>query len=243
MDENGRNLCQNGCPLQMTLQDGLGRDAYAYLHHAEGHRLPVSLRVSAIRDADGRITGAVQVFQDASERMAFIQRIKELEALAMLDPLTALANRRLAEQHLEIGLDSLRRYEWGFGVLMVDVDHFKIVNDTYGHSVGDDVLRMLGRVLAKNVRSVDVVGRWGGDEFLVMQPNTTLESLRGASERLRLLVRGSSLDEFEEPLGVTVSIGATLARSTDDIKRLVGRADVLLYRAKSDGRDRVVADA
>ena len=232
-------MCTGQCPLAATIEDGGAREADIYLRHKAGHRVSVSVRVSPIRDDEGRIVGAVESFSEASSRTAALERLVELQELALLDPVTGVGNRRYAEVRLRAALDALQRYGWRSGVLFLDVDHFKQVNDTHGHDTGDRVLRMVARTLGGNLRSVDALGRWGGEEFVAVITNTTEEHLLMTAERNRKLVEVSALDAGSSQIRVTVSIGATMARMDDTPQSLLKRADSLLYRAKAGGRNRV----
>ncbi len=239
VDGKGCQLCTGRCPLAATIEDGGAREADIFLRHKAGHRVPVSVRVSPIRDGEGQIMGAVESFSENSSKTAALDRLVELQELALLDPVTGVGNRRYAEVRLRALLDAFQRYGWRFGVLFLDVDHFKAVNDTHGHDVGDRVLRMVARTLAGNLRSVDEVGRWGGEEFVAVITNTTVEHLLLTAERSRRLVAVSALDTGSSQIRVTVSIGATMAQADDTPQSLVRRADSLMYCAKAGGRNRV----
>jgi diguanylate cyclase (GGDEF)-like protein/PAS domain S-box-containing protein len=239
VDAEGCRLCTGSCPLAATIEDGRARESEVFLHHKAGHRVPVSVRVSPILDEEGRITGAVEVFSDNTSKTAALERVLQLEVLALLDPVTGVENRRHTEVRLQASLDALQRYGWQFGVLFLDVDHFKKVNDTHGHETGDKVLRMVAQTLGGNLRSVDSFGRWGGEEFIAVITNTSREYLCMVAERSRMLVTESELRAGPHRVRVTVSIGATMACAEDTIESVVDRADGLLYQAKADGRNRV----
>ncbi len=140
VDENGKQLCLEGCPLAATMEDGSLRETEVFLHHEKGHRVPVSVRTAPLRDDQGRVEGAVEIFTDLGAREAKLLRLQELERLAMKDGLTGLANRRYMENELSSRVDESRRYGVPFGVLFMDIDHFKKIDDRYGHDAGDDVL-------------------------------------------------------------------------------------------------------
>lgn len=237
VDDRGTVLCVEGCPLQKTMVDGLPSEAEVYLRHKGGHRLPVSLRVIPVFDLDHRLTGAVEIFTDNSERVALRQKIAELQRDALLDPLTGLVNRRYATETLRSMLDQMLRYGWTFGILFMDIDLFKAINDTYGHDVGDQVLKMVAKTLQANSRSFDVVARWGGEEFLAIIVNVNDETLHRVAYKLRTLVAKSSLHVGNERIGVTISLGATLARPKDTVESLMKRADQAMYRKKLSGRN------
>jgi diguanylate cyclase (GGDEF)-like protein/PAS domain S-box-containing protein len=235
VDDAGTRLCKHGCPLSATLADGELREADVYLHHKEGHRVPVRVRVAPIRDAARRISGAVEVFSENSTTVAALQRIRELQAMAYVDQLTGLANRVFTEITLRARLEETERYGWPFGVLFADVDGFKAVNDRYGHALGDRVLTMVARNFASNLRAFDLVGRWGDDEFLVLVVNVDEMKLHTLAERFRTLVATSAVPSPAGEIGVTISVGATLARRSDDAVSLVARADTLMYEGKKSG--------
>ena len=239
MDAEGNNLCQGDCPVSEVLKTGRNTDAEVYLHHKEGYRKPVWVRVSPLRDEHGEITGAVELFTDLSGKEVNLLRVKELEALAMKDDLTELPNRRYMEKELATRISEWDRYGLPFGVLFIDIDHFKTFNDTWGHGLGDRVLKYVAGTFTKNSRPFDVYGRWGGEEFLGLVRNVHAEGLKGIGERLRMLVANSYMIEQGKKLSVTVSIGATLFKDGDTARSVVERADALLYESKASGRNRL----
>jgi diguanylate cyclase (GGDEF)-like protein/PAS domain S-box-containing protein len=242
IDDKGVNLCEAGCPLAQTLMDGLERETEAYLQHKDGHRLPVIIRVSPLRDSSGRIVGAVESFSDNSSKAALLQRIDQLQKESLVDPLTGLANRSCIDMKLHSRINEMQRYGWPCGVLFLDIDNFKIVNDTYGHNVGDRVLMMVARTLSSNLRAHDLLGRYGGEEFVAIITHADMAQLHSFADRLRLLVENSSHDTEHSTIRVTVSIGATVVRPEDTIETAITRADLFMYNSKISGRNRVSLD-
>jgi diguanylate cyclase (GGDEF)-like protein/PAS domain S-box-containing protein len=238
VDGAGCSLCQSHCPLVRTMGDGVKREVLVYLRHREGHRVPVQVRASPMRGADGEIVGAVEIFSAAVPRTYDERRLAELEDLSRRDGLTGLANRRCFDQLLASKIEDLDRFGWPFGLLMVDVDHFKRFNDEHGHQVGDEVLKTVARTLSLSVRSTDVVARFGGEEFAVLTAAEDRRVLSIQAERLRALVATSSVEVDGRPLGVTVSVGGALAQPGEPAPQLVARADEALYRSKTLGRNR-----
>lgn len=218
--------------------------ADAYIRHKQGHRIPVRAKSEAILDENGDVVGSVEVFSDVSEHLACLEQVEELTRETLRDPLTGVGNRRYADISLNARFDEARRYGWPFGVLFMDIDNFKAVNDTHGHDVGDDVLRAVANTLAANVRSFDFVGRWGGEEFVVVMPNVDEHNtLMRLAERFRRLVALSAVDlPGKGPLSVTVSVGATMARPGETPDGLMRRVDELMYASKEGGRDCVTTD-
>ena len=166
--------------------------------------------------------------------------LREAEARASTDALTGLPNRRYFDEYLGL-LAKRRRAEDRVGVLMVDIDRFKTLNDTFGHAVGDHVLREVARAIADAVREDDVPARFGGEEFAVLLRNPSPEIAVEVGERVRRAVASLDLRRLGVP-GVSVSVGVAVAESPDvALDVVVDEADQALYRAKREGRDRVVA--
>jgi diguanylate cyclase (GGDEF)-like protein/PAS domain S-box-containing protein len=238
VDSEGKMLCFGGCPLQKTLDDGQNRETEIFLHHKDGHRVPVSVRVAAVRNEKGDIIGAMEIFRHAGDEIAMRNRVADLEKMAFIDTLTGLPNRRYLISQITGRLEQLKRYQWPVGLLFMDVDQFKEVNDTHGHNVGDGLLKMVGSTLGQTARSFDIVGRFAGDEFIGVISNVDLEKLVAVGERFRVMVAASALRAPVE-LCTTISIGAAMARETDTADELIKRADKKLYQAKNAGRNRI----
>ena len=240
VDEDGKLLCDAGCPLTAAMSGGAPREARLFVRHRNGHRLPVKVRTAPVLGEAGEVLGAVEVFTDDSALTRAAERIAELERLAMLDPLTGLPNRRYIEAAVEMHIQEARRLGVTSGVLMIDVDHFKGVNDAHGHEAGDAVLKTVAATLAANMRPFDVVGRWGGEEFVALVRSVDDRELARVSERLRGLVEASSHAALGEDERVTVSIGARILTGRESPAEVVRAADRLMYEGKRSGRNRVV---
>jgi diguanylate cyclase (GGDEF)-like protein len=162
----------------------------------------------------------------------------QMHQMAYSDHLTGLSNRRSLQGALEAELERSRRYRRSFAVLTLDIDHFKRINDSAGHAVGDQVLREIASRLAQHLRDTDRAARWGGEEFLILAPETDLASAHALASRL-------NQDIQSEPvagLSVTISIGVACYRDGDGIAAILSRADEALYRAKAAGRNRVMIE-
>lgn len=237
VDSEGRNLCLNLCPLALTILDGEAREAEVFLHHKNGHRVPIAVRISTLTDGEGAIIGGVELFSDISRFKSIETRVKELEEMALVDNLTGLANRNCIEKDIFLCLDERKRLSVPFGLLFIDVDYFKRINDTYGHDIGDLVLKFIAETLDRNSRPFDVIGRWGGEEFIGIVRNVNRQQLEGLGNRLRILVESSYIHLQNERLHTTISIGATLLHDDDSPDTLIKRADMLLYESKRKGRN------
>lgn len=241
--ENGKQLCFDGCPLHATISDGNPRQAEIFLHHSDGHRVPIIVRTQAMRDENGQIVGAVETFSDNSKLLNIRHEVRRLQDAALRDPLTGIWNRRYMSRRLEIAMWILQEQEIPFGIFFVDIDHFKTVNDRFGHKTGDQVLMMVANTLHENLRAEDAVARWGGEEFVALLNGLDEDGMASVAKKLTTLIRHSSLRFNEQEISVTVSMGMTSARKDDTVKSLVDRADQNMYRSKLGGHDLVTGDA
>lgn len=204
------------------------------------------LHESLVQWYDGRIAkhsiavdiaGLKNAQNELSEAYALLAlKTVELEKAAITDALTGLFNRRRLDQAFDHELERTYRYDHPLSLILIDVDRFKAVNDTHGHQVGDQVLREFAAILRRGVRSVDTVGRWGGEEFLIICPETDLEAAMAIAEKLRTTVAEA---DWPPATHITSSFGISQFHEGDSMKDLVARADAALYRAKTSGRNRV----
>ena len=176
---------------------------------------------------------------------ALRDNLKSSIEMAVVDPLTGLNNRRYLESHLASLLDMAAKRGQPTSFMILDIDHFKAVNDTYGHDAGDDVLKGLAQRCKRVVRQIDLLCRFGGEEFVVVMPDTPLATAQVIAERVRAAVQGEPFlsGGGQTMIPVTVSIGLAETSGNPDPDKLFRRADRALYRSKSSGRNRVTAAA
>jgi diguanylate cyclase (GGDEF)-like protein len=235
VDEHGSELCKGGCPLQKTLEDGQPRQTMLFMRHKLGYRIPVSTRVVAVHGRGGKVAGAVETFRLVGEPEYWRVRLAELEQLAFVDAVTGVPNRRFAETQLDRLLTDLDSAP--LTISMLDIDRFKATNDKYGHEAGDRVLRAVGQTLVNCIRATDLLGRWGGDEFLLLLPRTGAEKAKQILERARVLIAHAAALAEQASIRVTVSVGAAVFTRGDERSDVLRRVDAQLYRAKHEGRD------
>lgn len=190
--------------------------------------LAVIRDISIRREADAAREAVLREMEEL--RLELEQRNRDLDVMSRTDHLTKLWNRRHVEEHLTMALSASRRHQRAVSVLLIDVDEFKAINDGHGHQAGDRMLREIAARLRTAVREEDTLGRWGGDEFLVVLPDTDSEAAIATAERLRAAVADSAVT-------VTISVGVAVAVSGDR-DALLADADAALARAKQSGRDR-----
>jgi diguanylate cyclase (GGDEF)-like protein len=203
----------------------------------DGSRIWESTVITALPDEAGTVRGFVVVSRDLTER----KRLEDATLqLASRDPLTGAYNRRQGDALIEAEFGRRARYGRPFALLMIDIDHFKAVNDRFGHGAGDAVLVALVQTCGDALRPSDVVVRWGGDEFLVLLPETDPTAAASAAERLRaILAHKEHAGPDGAPVSFTVCIGAA-SPTSDDPRDLLRRVDIALYAAKAAGRNRVM---
>ena len=173
------------------------------------------------------------------------RQLEQTKKAAMVDPTTGIGNRRRFEESLAKILTHLEDFNGKVSVLLADVDKFKAVNDTLGHNVGDQVLRLVANSFVTSLKGSDVVARWGGDEFAAILPNTTLDNALSVAENVRNSIATKSLKNKDtgETMGkVTMSIGVSTFRQGDNAHKLIFRADQALYEAKRQGRNRSIPE-
>lgn len=238
IDCEGRPLCTLNCPLFSTLVDGKQRRNQVWVRHRDGYRIPLRTNIFPVRKGD-EIVGAVEIFTRDSPTVVGDNLIEKLTNIAMHDELTGLPNRRYLESFLSYRFDEYKRFGQDFAVLFADVDNFGAVNNTYGHEAGDMVLKNIAASLKCNVRRNDLVGRWGGEEFLGIYSIAALSEVPVIAERFRFLVDNTDVSSKGQTIHVTVSVGITTVYPEDTLETILDRADQLMYESKHSGKNKV----
>lgn len=239
INDEGVCLCLEGCPLEATILDGQPRQAEVFLHHAQGHRIPVVLHAEPLKDETGKVIGAVETFTDNSALFTVEKRASRLQEQVDQDTLTGLGSRLYILNRLETGLMEVKNLHARIGLLYLDLDHFKKINDEFGHESGDQVLQMAANSIRHSLRVGDTIGRWGGEEFVAILNEVDEKTLKTVAEKLRVMILNSLLIIKDQLVQVTVSIGGTLMKNEDTPEAAIQRADELMYQSKRNGRNRV----
>ena len=172
--------------------------------------------------------------------LSIYEERRKLSDLLTQDKLTGISNRRYLDFHLHNMKEEFEKFDSSFGILFFDIDHFKNVNDIHGHEIGDEILKLVSQILESNIRNEDLIGRWGGEEFIAVMKVSDKIELKNVAEKLRVLILSSpyKLDDFKK-VSVTISIGGTMFKKSDDIASLISRADANMYESKETGRNKV----
>lgn len=218
--------------LRVSIREQLGR-----ILEAIARREKLSVQENAINDLLSQLQGRVESLEQETEN--YRTQLAEQRQQLMLDPLTQLPNRSALDERLEIEVERFRRYGSPLALALIDVDHFKLVNDRYGHSAGDKTLQVLGQVFAKAFRRSDFIARYGGEEFVVLLPEQGLNGLMAPLDKLRQTVMRLPFDFKGQRVTITISIGATAFSAGDTAAMAFERADAELYKAKAQGRNQV----
>lgn len=242
VDNEGCCLCENGCPLSAIMQDGQPRDMHVFLNHQQGHRVPVHVRGTPIYGSNNQVIGCVEVFSDDTQRLSMMDRMAKLENQAMIDPLTGLGNRRHFETTMSKAIERFNRNKQPFGLILIDIDHFKQVNDYYGHDVGDKLIQLVSRTMTGQCRVYDTASRWGGEEFALIIEQIDQTHLVEMANRLCHTINRSALEHNQCHITVSVSMGVTMIRPGDTTDSIFKRVDDLLFAAKDAGRNNVKVD-
>ena len=201
--------------------------------------------VQSTRSMESRNQALETALRVSKQIIDDLQReVDGIRSESLRDPLTSLANRKHFDQTLEQSITQAAndKSQMPFSVLLIDIDHFKQFNDTHGHQIGDDVLRLMARTLKETVKGRDVAARYGAEEFAVLLPDTDLDRARLVAENIRAAIAGKELRKrsTRENLGrITVSVGVAEYKPDDDLEALIGRSDRSLYAAKNNGRNLV----
>lgn len=189
--------------------------------------------ITPLKDDKKRIVGFVSTGKDVTEETLLNQEIKRI---AMIDKLTGIYNRHKAEELFALEAERSRRFSHPLSMILIDIDHFKSVNDTFGHDIGDEVLKQLADIVQENIRKIDIFARWGGEEFLLLSPGTDLTQIKVLGEKLRVAVDNATFPEIGH---ITISSGISTFEKDDTLSTLFKRADQGLYHAKVHGRNQV----
>lgn len=238
-DVDGQSLCKGNCPLASTLADGEPRQAIVNLHHKSGHRIPVHVDISPVRNEQGQVIGAVETFRECSDVIAMRSAIEHLKHWGCVDVQSGLASRRLVEGRLAERQQEMQRYGWTFGILLIEIDMFKEVRARWGEDGLTAAIRMAGMCVSNSLRSLDTVGRWDDETFLAIVANTSVDGLLTIAERVRTMVDTAYRVTGDGEIHVTVSVGAAAADARDNVASLLLKAQKCLYRSRTQGRNRV----
>lgn len=240
--DSGKQLCHDGCPLHDSIAENEVNETRVYLHHKEGHRVPVKVKTIPFLDDETQTRQAIEIFTDFIEESKVYQENRTLKTKTRTDELTQTYNRRFMDYQMDMCIKEFKTFHTPLALLFIDVDHFKRINDRYGHDAGDKVLKTMTKSIAANIRKSDFLGRFGGEEFIVLLRDVSFGDMQAIAEKLRVLISNThTAVSDDEHVEVTVSIGCSYYHKDMTKEQWIKQADALMYEAKSSGRNKIIA--
>jgi diguanylate cyclase (GGDEF)-like protein/PAS domain S-box-containing protein len=238
------DVCE-GCSVKETFDTGKPHTKEKLVSFPGGSQAWIEIYTYPIFDENGKVVKVIEYTRDVTKRKRTEAErdilVDKLQYLYRTDDLTGLLNRRALIEELEDEVRRTKRYKSDLSLIICDIDYFKEINDNFGHDTGDRVLQNVSALIKESLRNTDLIGRYGGDEFLLILPETSMEGAKEIADRIRLAVKEFELQmEGNKPIRTTVSLGvAEFNADKEDINGLIKRADNALYMAKGRGRNRV----
>lgn len=220
--------------LQLLVTDKLNTLSQSFRDKESLERQEREFLLVMVRDMDERLK------ELEAEALQFKKRLAEQKFRSLQDALTELPNRAAFDERYQLELKRSKRYNKPLSIVLADVDHFKAINDSYGHSAGDKTLKVIARALKQSMREADFIARYGGEEFVLLFPETSLEQLSAPLNALREKIKRIPFRFKDQNVPITISFGATQLKTTDQAREAFDRADEALYEAKRQGRDQVI---
>jgi len=241
VDREGRELCSQGCPLVRAMEVGQKYEADVFLHHKDGHRVPVRMKVSPLRDSRDRVVGAVELFSDNTEQMLALERLAELEEVALLDPVTQLANKTYLEIQALRYLGEMVRQPLDIGVLVIEIDRFETLCGSFAASARNRLLQVVAETIKRNCRPLDLFGHVDDGCFVGLLHEVTSNQLFAVAKKKQVLIEKSHFYTGDQIVDVTVSIGGTMLRRDDTLQSAVARCEKQLVAASCAGEAQYLA--
>ncbi len=238
VDCDGNSLCKDGCPLAATTLDGVEREALVFLHHKDGHRVPVSVRAVALRAASGKVVGAMELFHDRTPELAALTAVAEEERESLLCSVTGIGSTAYSQHFLDGLFKDVPQGGDSRVLLLVGVDRLAELREAYGPNVANLTLKMVARTLCGAIQPHEFIGRWSNSEFILVLYAKSIKVMEMAV-RLRTLVHESSRRVTQGKIAVTVSIGGTILQPDDTEKYALARATLQLDASRRGGGNRV----
>ena len=220
VDETGKSLCNSGCPLVKAMQADQAIEEEMYLHHNEGHRVPVKVKVTPMHDENGKVIGAVEVFSNNSEYISLLRKYKELEAEFFIDELTKVGNKTYIKKRLNDSLEEFKKYDWPFGVIKFSIRDFNEIKSSYGEKISNKVLQMVANTLKGDLQAYEVLGRINDQDFMVILGGVYEGDLEIIEAKLKRLVEVSYLEIGDNNISVAVSTQHYFPTDEDDAEQI-----------------------
>lgn len=224
IDEEGNNLCTGPCPLARCMKQKEPCEARIFLHHKDGHRVPVLVRVNPVYGSNDQVIGAVEIFSDLSSKEPFLKDIEEREQQDLLHPLTGLPNKEYIDMSLKLKLIEWNEFKHPFGVFCIAAAGLEDVKSKRGRETYEEILKTLSRTLIHNIKPSDMVGQWTEEEFLGIVCQGDEKKLSQKAAGYRHLLEKSELPAGDGPVSLDFSVSFAVVRGGDTVETLIERA-------------------
>ncbi|MCP5108763.1 MAG: diguanylate cyclase [bacterium] len=221
IDEKGNNLCTGMCPLARCMETGEGYDSHIWLHHKEGHRVPVRVRVTPVHGAKNEIVGAVEIFSNRSSKKPFLEEIEEREQQDSLGSLTGLPNKQYMETSLKLKFFEWNQSQRPFGIFRIKIEGLEEVKNNHGQETYEGILKTISGTLIHNFKPSHIVGEWSEKEFLGISGDTNEEKLSQKVERYRILLKKTEFSKGDPPISLSISVASAMVRNNDTMETLL----------------------
>jgi PAS domain S-box-containing protein/diguanylate cyclase (GGDEF)-like protein len=228
IDLEGDILCENKCPMRRAMDIEKTVECKLFLHHKDGHRVPVTVRVNPVKNKKGEVIGAVQIFSDRSAKELFMDRMQKLEHSGYVDPLTKIPNQKYIELHLKTRFWVMSQAGLPFGILYMKIDQMEEIKKNYGPKTVEHVLKNTAQTFINNMTPLDLIGRWEEEAFMGVFRNVDKDELDKIAHMYRVLVEKTSFFVDQQPLTITISTAPVLAEPTYNEKTIVEKAKKVL---------------
>ena len=222
IDKNGNNLCTGTCPLSKVIKSGEPFEENIYLHHKKGHRVPVNVWVNPVKNKDGKVIGAVEIFSDSSFKEIVGQRMKELEKMDLLDAPTGLPNRRFLQTTIDTKLSELSRYKWPFGIIYIQIAAQAGKETSTKKENFAEVIKIVSKTFLNNCSPFDIIGCWEEEDFVGIFGNVDRKKLKVLEKFYRVILKKTDISSTG--FSLSFKIGAALAEPKDNAESIIERA-------------------
>ena len=221
IDEQGNNLCTGHCPLVRSMETGEPFEQKIFLHHKDGHRVPVLVRVTPVYGSKDEISGAVEIFTDLSSKESLLKNIQALARPDLQSSLTGLPTKLYIEMQLKLKLVEWNEFKHPFGIFLIKVGGLEEIKDTYSQGTVENILKILANTLIHNVDPYDIVGEWKEGEFFGIAAHTDEKKLAAHTNRFTILLERTRVSAEETSLSLTYSVASALAQAGDSFESLI----------------------
>ena len=232
IDEKGNNLCVGLCPLARAMESGEPREDNIFLHHKDGHRIPVLVRINPVKDGKGEVVGAVEIFSDRTVRDLFLNRVKRLEEGGFVESDTGIPNQKCMAMDLRTRFWVLKQFQLPFGIVFMKIDKLEEIKKSSTEEEWLAAIQKIGRTFTNNMTPLDLVGHWHGETFLGIFRNVDREKLGQIADLYRVLVSKTRTVLGGQLRPLTVSSAAVMAAPGGDENTILEKADLLLTQAQ-----------